>query len=331
MFSLVALFLFSLCSLAIGQLDNGPFEAYKKSHPEEFSGKFEGDMDVRNDGFRNALIGSKRWVNGIVYYNISQVTAYTKRRVRLALDYLEMKVGPCIKFKERTSEPHYVNVINGRGCYSAVGRTGGIQELSLSDPGCLGLGTIQHEFLHALGFTHEQSRTDRDKYLDIHWENIKPEMKYNFDLDPTNNLEMPYEYGSVMHYGEYAFSMNGRPTMTPKKSGAEIGTRKLHSRDIEMIRRHYGCYNDDGHFQEPCTDVLKNCKRYIRSCRSPQFQNSLAKKCEKTCGFCDNTPLKAKECTDENENCSTYGKHCNHPEFSSTLKVICKKTCNHCS
>ena len=32
---------------------------------------------------------------------------------------------------------------------------------------CMYKSTVQHEFLHALGFFHEQSRPDRDKFLQV--------------------------------------------------------------------------------------------------------------------------------------------------------------------
>lgn len=44
--------------------------------------------------------------------------------------------------------------------------------MSLQSPDCLRVGVISHEFMHALGFVHEQSRFDRDKYVTIMWPNI---------------------------------------------------------------------------------------------------------------------------------------------------------------
>jgi hypothetical protein len=36
------------------------------------------------------------------------------------------------------------------------------------------MGTIIHELLHALGFYHQQSATERDDYVRINWNNIEP-------------------------------------------------------------------------------------------------------------------------------------------------------------
>ena len=60
-------------------------------------------------------------------------------------------------------------------CFSPVGRQyrkPGMQELSIG-AGCNSKGIIMHELMHALGFWHEQARSDRDDYLEVLWENIK--------------------------------------------------------------------------------------------------------------------------------------------------------------
>ena len=53
-----------------------------------------------------------------------------------------------------------------------IGQGKGEQWLSLGQ-GCLKQSTIVHEVMHALGFWHEQSRPDRDEFIQIVWDNIE--------------------------------------------------------------------------------------------------------------------------------------------------------------
>lgn len=90
------------------------------------------------------------------------------------------------------------------GCWSYVGMRGGRQQLNLQpyapDTGCFRLYTIVHEFIHALGFYHMQSATERDNFVRIVWENIQEGREHNFNIfDATqiDNFGVEYDYGWV--------------------------------------------------------------------------------------------------------------------------------------
>ena len=84
----------------------------------------------------------------------------------------------CIKFKHGTNnEANYLNIVNDRGCYSEVGKIkeNKSQFLSLDiGSGCVVKQVVIHELVHALMFHHEHKRPDRDEYIQIFSDNIKP-------------------------------------------------------------------------------------------------------------------------------------------------------------
>jgi hypothetical protein len=49
-----------------------------------------------------------------------------------------------------------------------------VKEVLMSPSTCMRYGTVVHEFIHSLGFFHEQSRPDRDQFIKIEQENVKP-------------------------------------------------------------------------------------------------------------------------------------------------------------
>lgn len=79
------------------------------------------------------------------------------------------------KYCSRVISDHFASffiLLSAISCASLLGRIGDKQVLSLQRYGCVRKGIIQHELLHALGFYHEHTRSDRDMYVRINWENV---------------------------------------------------------------------------------------------------------------------------------------------------------------
>ncbi|KAK3084182.1 hypothetical protein FSP39_009668 [Pinctada imbricata] len=164
----------------------------------------------------------------------------------------------CIRFVPRTNEKDYLYFTQIQGCYSNVGRSGGLQEISLMG-GCLRRkGTAIHEIMHALGFFHEQSRPDRNSWIQVIYSNIQEGKSFNFDELPSDQVDMlgiEYDYGSIMHYSKTAFSKNGNPTLLPtRRTNVDIGQRKGFSdKDIQKINTLYRCSIPNPTNQSPVT------------------------------------------------------------------------------
>ena len=194
---------------------------------------FEMDSKVKESHHRDALSDSSpiftKWNiqndagTGLVipYRFASNYPAAGKATIQAALADLQNELGSCIEFVEDTTAKYTSNWIEvscdaSSGCVSAIGMAGAGQLMNLAtlDNGCgtsncLSTGTIQHEFIHALGFAHEQSRPDRDSFVTINQANIVAgAYDTNFakiSVSDWFDMGSAYDYGSVMHYSSRAF------------------------------------------------------------------------------------------------------------------------------
>ncbi|WP_144392795.1 M12 family metallopeptidase [Pleionea sediminis] len=194
-------------------------------------------------------VSNSRWPSGVVPFVIESgaFSTFEQDRIYAAMSTLERTAR--ITFVQRTSHRNYIYITdNEDGCFSNVGRKGGRQNLNL-DTGCTGLSTIKHELMHALGMWHEQSRTDRDRYIRIHFDNIERDKRDNFDKRSgtiIKDTSTPYDFNSIMHYHRYAFAIdNSQPTITRLDStgnettlptGGDVLTRI----DKQTLRYMYG-------------------------------------------------------------------------------------------
>uniref|UniRef100_A0A663E6K8 Metalloendopeptidase n=1 Tax=Aquila chrysaetos chrysaetos TaxID=223781 RepID=A0A663E6K8_AQUCH len=182
----------------------------------------------------------------------------------------QYRLKTCIDFKPWEGEKNYISVFKGSGCWSSVGnRQEGLQQLSIG-ANCDRIGTIQHEFLHALGFWHEQSRFDRDDYVSIIWDRIQPGKDHNFikyDDTTSDSLNVPYDYTSVMHYSQNAFRNGTEPTIITNIPDFMdvIGQRMDFSDyDLQKLNRLYNCSSSLS-FMDTCSFELENICGMIQS------------------------------------------------------------------
>uniref|UniRef100_A0AAF5D9N1 Metalloendopeptidase n=1 Tax=Strongyloides stercoralis TaxID=6248 RepID=A0AAF5D9N1_STRER len=230
-----------------------------------------------------------------------------------AINFIQKET--CVKFKKvDILNETGLNYINGSGCSSLIGKISETQPQNITIAKyCEKIGIVEHETSHALGLLHEHNRQDREKYINIDYENIINDFlldfkKFNDTI--SENFNIKYDYGSVLHYQRFAGSKSDNKSIYSKDFiySKTIGQRvQLSFNDIKTINFYYcnsTCKENLNCLYNGYPDP-NNCKR----CKCPRFFDGInCEKLKKSDLFCNKQLLKARS-------------------YTKTLKVYGKKSC----
>ncbi|XP_063388832.1 uncharacterized protein LOC134674641 [Cydia fagiglandana] len=229
---------------------------------------------VTLDGKTVPVPWHKYWKHGIIPYFIDSNTydTFLAEKITKAFDNFEQST--CIRLQRLRERPtdkaslqnvQWLYITNPSGTRQCVHSNemktiSGVQWVVFGYD-CMSEGQIMHEVMHILGFSHEHVREDRDQYLTVMWDNIKPGYKKFFEIQrrPAILSSLPYDYESVLHYPPRAFSKNGKFTLVAE-NGIDFGQRVgLSEIDIEKVSMIFGgeCIERNRHYLETtCPTVI---------------------------------------------------------------------------
>ena len=226
---------------------------------EEFNDK--GGNGIRSRGLITTRRMGKDWRNGIVPYKIA--SDFTDPSlVAKAIEEYHKKTS--LRFVRRTTQKDYIQYVKQAkflSSMSPIGRQGGRQDVKINFY-FLGSGerredrdmvkTIVHETAHSLGMKHEQSRSDRDQFIefdyDCEWDNrFWYEISGNFATAPDFQRVGTYDFDSVMQYPSTPGIKKGTGAACNyffrKDNGEAInGGRELSEGDVRTLGQRYGMF-----------------------------------------------------------------------------------------
>lgn len=187
---------------------------------------------------------SRLWPSPQIPFTIEEGTPNTAQ-IQAAIDYFHQETP--IRFVPfQGEEDSVVFIAAEKICASQLGRVGGHQVILVS-PECQ-RNEIIHEIMHTLGFVHEHSREDRDRFVEVLWENIQPEYYLQFQKVPDvwvneyRGSVFDFDPKSIMLYPPTAFAKSpGAQTLRSKgRLALEPSLNGLSRMDKERVYYLYG-------------------------------------------------------------------------------------------
>jgi astacin (peptidase family M12A) len=164
----------------------------------------------------NSAYQLNTWPDGLVPFEFdANVTAANQTNMLNAMAVLQGVAN--VNFQQCAQNvcigPNYVHIQNSTVNNSLVGMSGPGAVINITSWNFQFI--IVHELMHCLGILHEHQRPDRDTYLLINNNNVSGTLcqggclgQFTLQNGTGVSRSLTYDFGSVMHYGQCAFSIN---------------------------------------------------------------------------------------------------------------------------
>lgn len=200
------------------------------------------------DGLQSAdnVNRDRFWPDGRFVYELSPEVASDPVRRRAFETACRALVDgsrlACVPRDPADPPEDHVLVVDGPSNHSMIGRQGGRQILSIR--GWNNPVKVAHEIKHALGWAHEHQHPQRDRFVEILYENIPPSRHRHFERRDLGN-EGPYDFDSIMHYYPTDLALPARRAIRARPAYAAFESRmgqRDHLSEIDLleIRNVYG-------------------------------------------------------------------------------------------
>ncbi|XP_057322584.1 bone morphogenetic protein 1-like [Microplitis mediator] len=231
-----------------------------KSDVLNATAEFEVEQTVKKSRRSVArILEEDLWHQGIVPYEIEGIFNGSEcKMIKQAMR--EWEKSTCLKFVPKIENQHKKYLVFTKsdvGCYTSFGNEHRKSSIGMNCK-CMKFGTILHELGHAIGLYHEHVRPDRDHYIEIHYHRVLTSRRHNFYEIPRDEVKIfgEYDFDSIMHYPENAFSIQNNETVIEPKVKINgktpiIGQRSyLSKNDIAGINYLYKCPRCGGTLSE---------------------------------------------------------------------------------
>lgn len=164
----------------------------------------------------------------IVFYVIDSQSSDLSN-INAAINQFNSDFAGVIQWVQRTSQPTFVDInLNGGAtgqCEAEEGyQPNSPQPQPMGGASNCSIATILHEMGHVIGLWHEQSRSDRNSFVTVNFQNVIKGSRFNFDIIQDNiQNQTPYDYASLMQYPAFVQTRNGGPSLETIPPGIPLG------------------------------------------------------------------------------------------------------------